>query len=138
MMEKVPGRGMAIGDFDNDGDLDVLVNMVNDVPQLLRCDSRPRARNWIKVRTRGTKSNRTGIGARIVCTAEIAGKPVRQVNEVRSGGSYLSQNDMRVHFGLGDAAVASIEIHWPSGVVDRRENVKANQVLLVEEGTVAP
>jgi len=63
---------------------------INDVPQLLRCDSRL-PNNWIKVKTRGTKSNRTGIGARIYCTTEIAGKPHRQTDEVRSGGSYISR-----------------------------------------------
>ena len=128
-MEKVAGRGMAVGDFDNDGDLDVLVNCINDVPQLLRCDSRGK-HGWLKVKTVGVKSNRTGIGARIYCTA--GGR--RQMDEVRSGGSYLSQSDLRVHFGLGTATTADLEIRWPSGVVDRIRGVKANQVLRVVEG----
>lgn len=129
IVEKVTGRGMAVGDFDNDGDLDLLVNCMNDVPQLLRCDSGLK-NNWLKVKTVGVKSNRTGIGARVYCrTGEH-----RQMDEVRSGGSYLSQSDLRVHFGLGTAVVADIEVRWPSGAVDKLIGVKANQVITVVEG----
>ena len=135
ILEKAPGRGMAIGDFNNDGGLDVLVNCVNDVPQLLRCDSTLR-NHWLRVKTVGVKSNRSGIGARIYCTAEVKpGMKRRQMDEVRSGSSYLSQSDLRVHFGLGQAATADLEIHWPSGTVDRLSGVKANQVLTVKEGS---
>ena len=133
MMESVTGRGMAVGDFDNDGDLDLLVNCVNDVPQLLRCDSQTK-NNWIKVKTVGTKSNRTGIGTRIYCTTREAGKPHRQMDEVRSGGSYLSQSDLRVHFGLGAASSADLELRWPSGIVDRLTGVSPNRVVTVVEG----
>ena len=133
IMEAVTGRGMAVGDFDNDGDLDLLVNCVNDVPQLLRCDSRLR-NHWIKVKTVGTKSNRTGIGARIYCTTHDAGQPHKQMDEVRSGGSYLSQSDLRVHFGLGEATSADLEVRWPSGVVDRLGGVAADRVVTVVEG----
>jgi enediyne biosynthesis protein E4 len=129
-------RGCAFGDFDNDGDIDVVVNTVNDFPQLLRCDSRL-ANNWIKVRTIGTKSNRSGIGARLACVTYVPGesKPHRQIDEVRSGGSYLSQNDLRIHFGLGKAErVDLLEIRWPSGQVDTIKDVKANQLLFVKEG----
>jgi enediyne biosynthesis protein E4 len=129
-------RGCAFGDFDNDGDIDVVVNTVNDFPQLLRCDSRL-ANNWIKVRTVGTKSNRSGIGARLACVTHVPGesKPHRQIDEVRSGGSYISQNDLRIHFGLGNAEkVDLLEIRWPSGQVDTIKDVKANQLLFVEEG----
>jgi hypothetical protein len=129
ILEKVAGRGCAFGDFDNDGDIDVLVNCVNDVPQLLRCDQSPK-NNWLKVKTVGVKSNRSGVGARIYCsTAE--GR--RQMDEIRSGGSYLSQNDLRAHFGLGKATGAEIEVHWPSGVIDRFR-AAANQVVTVIEG----
>jgi len=133
IVEKVTGRGMAVGDFDNDGDLDLLVNCINDSPQLLRCESALK-HNWLKVNLTGTKSNRSAIGARVICTAKIDGKPRRQMDEVRSGGSYLSQSDLRVHFGLGDAVSAALEIQWPSGLVKRLRDVKPNQILAVVEG----
>jgi hypothetical protein len=128
--EMVPGRGCAIGDFDNDGNLDVLVNCVNDVPQLLHCESTLK-NNWLKVKTVGVKSNRSGIGARIFCKPEGGHQ---QMDEVRSGGSYISQCDLRVHFGIAKAMKADIEVHWPSGTVDRLAGVKANEVVTVVEG----
>jgi hypothetical protein len=130
ILEKVPGRGCAFGDFDNDGDVDILVNCINDVPQLLRCDQAVK-KNWLRVKAVGTKSNRSGIGARVCCTT--AGGH-RQIDEVRSGGGYISQNDLRVHFGLGEAGAADLEVRWPSGLVDRISGVKANQVITVLEG----
>ena len=134
--EPSASRGAAFGDFDNDGDIDIVVNTVNDYPQLLRCDSELN-HNWIKVRTIGTKSNRSGIGARLACTTHEPGeaKPHRQIDEVRSGGGYFSQSDLRVHFGLGKAEkVDVLEIRWPSGQVDTAKDVKANQVIYVKEG----
>ena len=133
ILEKVTGRGMAIGDFDNDGDLDVLVNCINDYPQLLRCDSKQK-NNWIKIKVTGVKSNRTGIGARVICITAEGETEHRQMDEVRSGGSYLSQSDLRVHFGLGQAKAASIEVHWPSGVIDKLPNLSVNRILTVVEG----
>ncbi|MBV9760122.1 MAG: CRTAC1 family protein [Acidobacteriaceae bacterium] len=130
MTEQVAGRGCAIGDFNNDGNLDIVVNCVNDAPQLLRCESTLK-NNWVKVKTVGIKSNRSGIGARVYCTPE---GEHRQMDEVRSGGSYISQSDLRVHFGLKKAAKADLEIHWPSGQVDRMAGVKANRVITVVEG----
>jgi enediyne biosynthesis protein E4 len=134
--EPVAARGCAFGDFDNDGDIDVVVNTVNDYPQLLRCDARL-DNNWIKVRTIGTKSNRSGIGARIKCIVHLPGetKPHQQIDEVRSGGSYISQSDLRIHFGLGKAEkVDVLEIHWPSGQIDTVKDIKPNQLIFVKEG----
>lgn len=129
VLETVPARGCAMGDFDNDGDLDVVVNCVNDLPQLLRCDSTIK-NNWIKVKCIGARSNRSGIGARVYCAT---GKH-RQMDEVRSGGSYMSQNDLRVHFGLAQSDTADVEVHWPSGQVDALPALAANRIYTVVEG----
>jgi hypothetical protein len=95
-------------------------------------------RNWIKIKAMGVKSNRTGIGARVTVTAKTdptAAKPLVQIDEVRSGGSYYSQNDLRLHFGLDKAeAVESIEIRWPSGQVDTWKNLGANKLYVLAEG----
>jgi enediyne biosynthesis protein E4 len=134
VQKPVSARGAAFGDFDNDGDVDVVVNPVNDVPQLFRCDPAPGApssNRWIKVKTIGTKSNRSGIGARVLC---VTGDH-KQIDEVRSGGSWASQCDLRIHFGLGAAEkVDRLEVHWPSGQMDTVENVAANQLVTIQEG----
>jgi hypothetical protein len=127
---RAPARGCAFGDFDNDGDIDVVVNCINDVPQLLRCDA-AHHNNWLKLKLVGVKSNRSAIGARIYCTPE---KGKRQMEEIRSGGSYLSQNDLRAHFGLGESNKADLEIHWPSGLKERISGAAANQIMTVVEG----
>jgi hypothetical protein len=127
--EPNPSRGCAFGDYDNDGDIDMLINSVNAVPQLLKAES-SHQNNWIKIKTMGVKSNRDGIGARIKCVTEDGS----QIEEVRSGGSYYSQNDLRVHFGLGkNKRVKSIEIRWPSGQVDTLNDIQANQIITVRE-----
>jgi len=129
-------RGTAFGDFDNDGVIDIVVNCINDSPQLIRCDSKLQ-HNWLKVRTIGTKSNRSGIGARLRCVVQIPGesKPHQQIDEVRSGGGYFAQNDLRVHFGVGKAAnIDLLEIRWPSGTVDTLKDLQPNQLIYVKEG----
>ncbi len=136
IMDPVAARGCAFGDFDNDGDIDIVVNTVNDYPQLLRCDSIT-GHNWIKIRVIGTKSNRSGIGVRIKCVTQNSGepKPHQQIDEVRSGGGYFSQSDLRVHFGIGKSEkVDLLEIRWPSGQIDSLKNVEINQVVYVKEG----
>ncbi|MBV9074908.1 MAG: ASPIC/UnbV domain-containing protein, partial [Acidobacteria bacterium] len=108
----------------------------NELPQLIRCDSSS-GNHWIKVKTVGTKSNRSGIGARVKCVARFPGieQPVEQVDEVRSGGSYFSQNDLRVHFGLGKATkVDRLEIRWPSGQLDVLKDLDVDRVVHVKEG----
>ncbi len=123
-------RGVAFGDFDNDGDIDIVINNMNDAPTLLRNDGGEKNR-WLRVKTLGTRSNRTGIGARV---RVVVGNH-SQIDEVRSGGSYISQNDLRLHFGLGSAAKADlVEVRWPSGQVDRLRDVESNHVVYVQEG----
>jgi hypothetical protein len=132
-----PARGCAFGDYDNDGVIDIAVNCVNSLPQLIRCNSEWK-RNWIKIKTVGVKSNRTGIGARVKIVAQNDLKsphPLMQIDEVRSGGSYYSQNDLRLHFGLDQAkSVDLVEIRWPSGTVDTLKNLEVNQIYTIQEG----
>jgi len=129
-------RSAAFGDFNNDGHIDFVVNCVNDCPQLIRCDSKLQ-NNWIKVRTIGTKSNRSGIGARLRCVVQMPGesKPHQQLDEVRSGGGYFAQSDLRIHFGIGKATkVDLLEIRWPSGTIDTLKELQPNQLIYVKEG----
>ena len=124
------GRGCAFGDFDNDGDVDILVNNVDGPPSLLRNDGGNR-NNWLSVKCAGTKSNRSAIGARVRVTAGER----TQLQEVMSGSSYYSQNDLRLHFGLGaEKRAERVEVAWPSGAKESFENVEANQWVTVTEG----
>jgi hypothetical protein len=129
--EAFSSRGAAFGDYDNDGDMDVLVLNMNDPPSLLRNDGGNK-QNWIKVKLLGVKCNRTAIGARV---RVITGKHI-QMDEVNSGTSVMSQNDLRLHFGLGKVDVIdAIEVKWPTTQrVETFKQVKANQILTIREG----
>lgn len=128
--EKRVGRGTAFGDYDNDGDQDLFVTHNNQEAILLRNDGGNR-NNWILIKTIGTKSNRDGIGARIIVTSG----DLVQMEEVRSGTSYLSQNDLRVHFGFENRKkVDLLEIRWPSGRAESYQNLEVNQILTLTEG----
>jgi len=137
ILENAPARGTAFGDYNNDGVIDIAVNCINAPPQLLRCISTWN-RNWIKIKLVGVKSNRSGIGSRVTVTATTvpdAPKPLAQMDELRSGGSYFSQNDPRMHFGLDQAKVVdTLEIRWLSGQVDQLRNLAANQLYVIQEG----
>jgi hypothetical protein len=123
-------RGGAYCDYDNDGDVDLVVSNIDDSPQLLENVGGDRA-NWLEMKLVGTVSNRDAIGAKVKLTA---GNLV-QYDHVRAGGSFISGNDLRLHFGLGEGLIVdSIEIQWPSGKKDLLKQVKANQILVIREG----
>ena len=124
-------RGAAFGDYDNDGDIDVVISALDDRPTLLRNDTA--GGHWFTVRLEGTTSNRSAIGSKV--TIEAGGR--RQVAEVRSGGSYISHNDSRVHFGLGGAqAVDSLTIRWPNGKEQVVRSLAADRFYVAREGGV--
>jgi hypothetical protein len=125
-------RGCAFGDFDNDGDIDILIVNLNEPPSLLRNDVSG-SNHWLKVKLVGTHSNRSAIGARV--TAHYGGR--QQVQEVLSQSSYYSSNDPRLHFGLGAAATADLEIRWPDGNKQTMKGVAANQILVIKEPHLA-
>jgi hypothetical protein len=124
------GRGSILGDYDNDGDLDLFVSNNNQEAYLLRNDGGSQ-NNWLIIKTIGTKSNRDGIGARIT----VFSGDLSQVDEIRSGTSYLSQNESRIHFGLGKREIVNrLEIRWPSGLVEFYREIGVNQFITVTEG----
>ena len=122
-------RGCAFGDFDNDGDMDVLIINMNEPPSLLRNDVDPK-QHWIKVKLEGVKSNRSAIGARVI--AHYGGK--KQAQAVVSQSSYYSCNDPRLHFGLGSVTSVDIEVFWPNGLHEIHKSLPANQLVTLREG----
>ena len=129
IMERHSSRGLAFADFDNDGRVGALVNNQNEPPSLLR-DAATSGNHWIGLKLEGVKANRSAIGARVRVTA---GSLV-QMDEVRSGGSYLSQSDLRLHFGLGAAAkVDKIEIIWPGGAKQVERDLMPDRILTIRE-----
>ena len=130
LMRRRVSRGVAVGDFDNDGDVDLLVSNNGGVPQLLRNDG-GNTNHWLEILLIGTKSNRDGVGARVKL---IAGDLV-QYDQRKGGASYQSAPDPRLHFGLGrQTKVDTLEIKWPSGMVTRLRELPANRIIAVEEG----
>jgi enediyne biosynthesis protein E4 len=122
-------RGCAFGDFDNDGDMDVIVINMNEPPSLLRNDVTGGG-HWLKVLLEGTKSNRSAIGARV--TARYGGRI--QAQEVMAQASFYSVNDRRLHFGLGEATAADLTIRWPTGATETVPNVAADHLVVIREG----
>jgi enediyne biosynthesis protein E4 len=122
-------RGCAFGDFDNDGDVDVLVMNMNEPPSLLRNDVTG-GHHWLKVLLVGVKSNRSAIGARV--TARYGGRT--QAQDVTAQSSFYSANDRRVHFGLGAATSADLAIQWPNGATEHVPKVEADQLVVIREG----
>jgi len=122
-------RGCAFGDFDNDGDMDVLIVNMNEPPSLLRNDL-DLGQHWIKVKLEGVKSNRSAIGARVL--VHYGGKV--QAQAVLSQSSYYSCNDPRLHFGLGSDRIADVEVFWPNGLHEVFKKIEANQLITLREG----
>ena len=121
-------RGMAYGDLDNDGDLDLVITNLNQRLDVLRNDG-GNENHWLAIKCIGRKSNRDAIGTRIRLKTEES----TQIREIRSGSSYLSQSDLRAYFGLGTAKTADIEIEWPSGNQKILHSVQPNQILVIKE-----
>jgi hypothetical protein len=130
-MRPIAGRGVAIADYDNDGDMDFVTNNRGDFPSLMRNDG-GNANHWLTVSLIGTKSNRDGIGASLKLTSE----GFVHVEQAKGGMGYMSANDPRIHFGVGKRTkIESLEITWPSGRVDRLANLPLDQIIAVKEGT---
>jgi hypothetical protein len=122
-------RGCAFGDFDNDGDIDILIVNLNEPPSLLRNDLSGKS-NWVKVKLEGVKSNRSAIGARVL--VHYGGKT--QAQAVLSQSSFFSCSDSRLHFGLGNSTSADIDVYWPSGLHETFKQISANRLITIKEG----
>ncbi|ABF39829.1 ASPIC/UnbV [Candidatus Koribacter versatilis Ellin345] len=130
LAEKRVSRGVAVGDLFNDGNLDIVVEDLDGSPTILRNKGVP-GNHWVSFELAGTKSNRLALNAKVKITAG----GVTQTDEIHSGGSYLSQNDLRVHFGLGTATkIDSVEVRWPSGKVDTVKDIQADHYYAILEG----
>jgi enediyne biosynthesis protein E4 len=130
LMEKRVSRGLAVGDLFNDGNVDVVVGDIDGAPMILR-NHGISGNHWVSFELAGTKSNRLALNARV----KIVAGGTTQTEEIHSGGSYLSQNDLRVHFGLGTAQkIDSVEIRWPSGEIENLPGMPADQFYAVLEG----
>jgi hypothetical protein len=123
-------RGAAFGDYDNDGDIDVLIMNMNEPPSLLRNEAVQTGHHWLTLKLNGTKSNRTALGARVI----IINGGRQQTQTVLSQSSYYSHDDLRLHFGLGKQSKAEqVTIHWPSGSVTNLKEIAADRVMTVIE-----
>jgi len=130
-LRPIAGRGLATADYDNDGDIDIVTNNRGDYPSLLRNDG-GNANHWLEILLIGTKSNRDGIGASLKLTAE----GVSHVEQAKGGMSYMSASDPRIFFGLGKRTkIDSLEITWPSGIVEKLTNVPIDKIIAVKEGS---
>ena len=129
VLEPRAGRGCAFGDVDNDGDIDLVVNNVNQTMDLFRLD-RDNDNHWTTIQLSGVHCNRSAIGARV----RVVAGGLTQIDEVRSGGSYYSQNDFRLHFGLGQASkIDLLEVRWPDGKTDTHRDLAVDHLLKIEE-----
>jgi len=121
-------RGCAFGDFDNDGDVDIVIVNLNEPPSLLRNDVKG-DNHWIKFKLEGVKSNRSAIGARVVVS--YGGR--RQAQEVMAQAGFLSVNDKRLHFGLGKVDKVDVEVRWPSGTRQQFAGVQSDRLVTIDE-----
>jgi len=130
LQERRVSRGLAVGDLFNDGNVDVVVEDLDGAPMILQ-NHGVSGRHWVSLELAGTRSNRMAIGARV----KIVAGGMTQTDEVRSGGSYISQSDFRLHFGLGSAdKIESLEVRWPSGKVETFKNLAADRFYALLEG----
>ena len=124
----IAARGAAFGDLNNDGQIDVVVGVLNDAPVILRNDGTKN--HWLGIQLVGSRSNRQGIGARVVVLSD---SDRRQVFDVSTGGSYLSSNDPRLIVGLGTAGAKRVEIHWPDGQEQMIANPEIDRYMTIKE-----